>query len=147
MQQQGEIRINTEGEWFFNGAPIVNRRVLELFNASIQPDARGGYCLHIGEETSPLTVEDTPYVVTHIEREPDAGRFVIRLSDGASEELCLDTLYLAADNVPYCRVKSGRFSARFKRAPYYALAAFIEQEGERFFVQLNGSRHYIEIRP
>jgi hypothetical protein len=94
-------------------------------------------------------VEDTPYVVTRIERQTDAAGqdlFLICLSDGTREQLCLETLYLAGDNVPYCRVKNGRFPARFLRPPYYDLAGFIEQEGERFFIPHNGTRLYIEIR-
>ena len=147
--QPGEIRIDKEGDWFFNGVPIINKNILDLFNASIEQDENGGYRLHIGEEISPIVVEDTPYVVTRIEREvaPDGQSFfLIRLSDGASERLCLETLYLASDNVPYCRVKNGRFPARFLRAPYYDLAGFIEQEGERFFIPHNGTRFYIETR-
>ncbi|MCX5901271.1 MAG: DUF1285 domain-containing protein, partial [Proteobacteria bacterium] len=62
--RQGEIKIDKEGNWFFNGVPIINKQILDLFTASIEPDGHGGYRLHIGEETSPIVVEDTPYVVT-----------------------------------------------------------------------------------
>ena len=147
--QPGEIRIDKEGNWFFSGAPIINKKILDLFNASIEHDGRGGYCLHIGAESSPIVVEDTPYVVTHVEQEtgPDGQSFfLIRLSDGTREPLCLETLYLSSDNIPYCRVKNGWFPARFLRPPYYDLAGFIEQEGERFFIHLNGTKFYIETR-
>jgi len=146
--QQGEIRIDKEGNWFFGGAPIINKNILDLFNSSIEPDGRGGYRLHIGAETHPIAVEDTPYVVTGIEREPgpEGPGVVLLLSDGTSEQLCAETLYLAGDNVPYCRIKHGQFPARFLRAPYYDLAGSIEQEGDRFFLQHNGKKHYIETR-
>ncbi len=139
----GEIRIDKEGNWFFNDAPIIHQKVLDLFNAGIEPDGSGGYRLHIGEEISPILVEDTPYVVTHLEH---ADAFTIRLSDGTREPLSLETLYLSADNVPYCSVKNGTFPARFLRPPYYDLARFIEQDGERFFIRQNEAKHYLEIR-
>ena len=143
----GEIRIDKEGCWFFNGAPIINEKILALFNSSIEPDGSGGYRLHIDEETSPITVEDTPYVVTHVRREPGAGgEFTIRLSDGTRERLCLESLYLSGSNVPYCTVKDGLFPARFLRAPYYALAEYIEQDGDRFFLPAGGGRFYLEIK-
>lgn len=146
--QPGEIRIDKQGAWFFNGVPIINRNVLDLFNASIEPDGSGGYRLRIGAETNPIVVEDTPYVVTRVEREqgPDGPGFSLLLSDGSSERLCLETLSLSGENVPYCRVKNGRFSARFLRPPYYQLADHIEQEGDRYFIREGDKRVYLETR-
>ena len=145
--RQGEIKIDKEGNWFFNSAPIIHKQIIDLFAASIEHDGKGGYQLHIGAETSPIVVEDTPYVVTHIDLEQGAdGRsfFLIRLNDGSREQLCFETFYLGADNIPYCTVKQGRFPARFLRGPYYDLARHIEQEGEdRFCIMLNGTKQYI----
>ncbi|MBN2107301.1 MAG: DUF1285 domain-containing protein [Deltaproteobacteria bacterium] len=148
--RQGEIKIDKEGNWFFNGAPIINKQIVELFNAGIEHDGCGGYLLHIGAEISPIVVEDTPYVVTHLEQEQaadGAGGFMVRLSDGSRERLSFETFYLSADNIPYCAVKGGQFPARFLRAPYYELARYIEQEGDgRFSLTFNGMKHFIDIR-
>ena len=147
--RRGEIKIDKEGNWFFNGAPIINRQIIDLFNAGIEHDGHGGYRLHIGDETSPIVVEDTPYVVTQIDLARGADGlncFTIRLSDGTSEPLFFETFYLAPDNVPYCAVKGGQFPARFLRAPYYDLSRYVEQEGERFFIEHKGEKHYIETR-
>jgi uncharacterized protein len=148
--RQGEIKLDKEGNWFFNGVPIINKQIIDLFNAGIEHDGQGGFRLHIGAETSPIVVEDSPYVVSHINLEQDSdGRsfFTIRLNDDTSERLCLATFYLGPENVPYCTVKNGRFPARFLRAPYYDLARHIEQEGEECFcIILNGKKQYIENR-
>ena len=148
--RQGEIKIDKEGNWFFNGAPIINKNIVDLFNAGIEHDGRGGYRLHIGAEISPIVVEDTPYVVTHLAQEQGADGlscFMVRLNDGTRERLSFETFYLSADNIPYCAVKGGRFPARFLRAPYYELAQHVEQEGDgRFSLTLNGTKHFIEIR-
>jgi len=148
--RQGEIKIDKEGNWFFNGAPIINRQIVDLFNAGIEHDGCGGYHLHIGAEISPIVVEDTPYVVTQLEQEQAAdgsSSFMVRLSDGSCEQLSFETFYLSLDNIPYCAVKGGLFPARFLRAPYYELARHIDQEGDgRFSLTLNGTKHFIEIR-
>jgi hypothetical protein len=148
--RQGEIKIDKEGNWFFNGAPIINRQIVDLFNSGIEHDGQGGYQLHISAEICPIVVEDTPYVVTHLEQEQGIeglSCFTVRLSDGTSEKLSFETFYLSHDNVPYCAVKGGQFPARFLRAPYYDLARYIEEEGDgRFFIVVNGSKHFIETR-
>lgn len=145
---EGEIRLDKEGNWFFGGAPIINQNIIDLFNAGIEADGSGGYRLHIGEEISPIVVEDTPYVVTRVAQEcgPEGQSFfLIRLNDGSREELCCETLSQAGDNVLYCRVKGDRFPARFLRAPYYDLAGCMEQEGERFFIRHNGAKHFLKM--
>jgi uncharacterized protein len=148
--RQDEIKIDKEGNWFFNGAPIINKQIVDLFNAGIEHDGQGGYRLHVGDEICPIVVEDTPFVVTNLEPEQGAeglSGFTIRLSDGTCEPLSLKTFYLAPDNIPYCAVKDGRFPARFLRAPYYDLARHIEQEGEdSFCINVNGRKHFIENR-
>jgi hypothetical protein len=57
----------------------------------------------------------------------------------------MNSLYIGNDNVLYCRVKEGRFAARFSRKSYYQLAEFIEQSenGNNFFINLNGERYFI----
>jgi hypothetical protein len=148
--RQGEIKIDKEGNWFFNGAAIINRQIVDLFNAGIEHDGCGGYRLHIGAEISPIVVEDTPYVVTQLEKEQAAdgsSSFMVRLSDGSREQLSFETFYLSPDNIPYCAVKGGLFPARFLRAPYYELARHIDQEDDgRFSLTLNGTRFFIETR-
>ena len=145
----GEIRIDREGCWYYNGAQIVHQAILDLFNASIEHDGSGGYRLRIGQETNPIVVEDTPYVVTHIEPElsgAGVSGFTIRLSDGTREMLCLESLFISPDNIPYCRVKSGSFPARFLRSPYYDLAGHIQQDAEGFYLRLSGIKHSIQYR-
>lgn len=148
--RQGEIKIDKEGNWFFNDAPIINRQIVDLFNAGIEHDGCGGYRLHIGAEISPIVVEDTPYVVTQLEPEQGADGiscFMVRLNDGSRERLSFETFYLSAENIPYCAVKGGLFPARFLRAPYYELARHIDQEGDgRFSLTLNGTKFFIETR-
>ncbi len=60
------ISIDKEGNWFYQGQQIVNRQVYLLFSQNLEQDGSGRYILRIGEETCPIAVEDTPFVVTDI---------------------------------------------------------------------------------
>jgi hypothetical protein len=143
------ISIDREGNWFYQGQQIVNRQIYLLFSQSLERDASGRYILRIGEETCPIAVEDTPFVVTDIahvsQGEPLTNSFSIRLNDETEEVLNLDTLYVGKDNVLYCAVKEGNFRARFLRPSYYRLAEHIVQDAEdRFYIPLNGKNYYIK---
>ena len=151
LKQQGIIRIDKEGAWFYNDLPIINRKIYLFFNQHITKDEEGGYSLKIGSETCRLAVEDTPYVVSDISlvttESPPENFFKIKLNDETEQALDLATLYIGQDNVPYCTVKRGEFPARFLRAPYYRLAEHIEQEGEEdFYIFLNSKKVYVAFK-
>ncbi len=145
---QDVIVIDKEGNWFYNGLPIVNETIYQYFNRHVVPAESGGYCLKIGDETMALEVEDTPYVVTaaELQRTESAGDHVlITLNDKTSEPLNTDTFYIQKDtNIPYCRVKNNLFPARFLRPAYYHLAEHV-REGEHgeFYILLNNRKWYI----
>ena len=148
---QAIISIDKEGNWFYQGQQIINRQVYLLFSQNLEQDGRGRYVLRIGEETCPIAVEDTPFVITDIylvsQGEPAKNSFTIRLNDETEEVLNLDTLQVGKDNVLYCVVKGGNFRARFLRPSYYRLAEHIVQEaGDRFYIPLNGKKFYINCK-
>ena len=147
---QAIISIDKEGNWFYQGQQIVNRQVCLLFSQSLEQDGSGRYILRIGQETCPIGVEDTPFVVTDIypvsEGDSAISSFTIRLNDETEEVLNLDMLQVGKDNVLYCEVKGGKFRARFLRPSYYRLAEHIVQESEeRFYIPLNGKNYYINF--
>lgn len=143
MKQAGEIRIDKEGQWFFNNLPIINRMIYLFFCQHVEPAAGGGYQLRVGQETCPLVVEDTPFVVTRIVPAGLEG-FIIKLNDETEEALDLNTFFIGRKNIPYCRVKDRKFPARFLRAPYYALAEHIEEgSAGKFFLVVGSQRVYI----
>lgn len=144
------ISVDKEGNWFYHGQPIINRQICLLFSQSLEQDSCGRYIVRIGEETCPVAVEDTPFMVVDVAKAsgegPEKDRFFIRLNDETEESLDLDTLWVGKDNVLYCKVKGGKFTARFLRPSYYRLAEHIVQEGDdRFYIPLNGRKHYINF--
>jgi hypothetical protein len=97
-----------------------------------------------GEQCS-LEVEDTPFVVREAGLSALPGRkpaFFVKLNDETEEELKVDTLKVGKDDVLYCRVKEGQHEARFLRASYYQLAEFLQHDGKRYYLLVEGEKIY-----
>ena len=128
---------------------MFRKEILCVFFEHLKIDECGKYLIELGEERCYLDVEDTAFVVAAVYKTKpcDDGRFQIDvlLSDDSCEKLEMNSLYVGRDNVLYCRVKEGKFTARFSRSSYYQLAEFIEQSenGNHFFINLNGEKYLI----
>ncbi len=144
-----DIRIDKEGIWYYRGAHMFRKEILDIFFKNIRIDQDGKYLIALGEECCYLDVEDTVFVVSAVYKtrtEADAAECVyIQLTDDSMEKLNLNSLYVGRANIMYCRVKDGRFPARFSRKSYYQLAEFIEQEEktDRFFIRWNNKKYFI----
>jgi hypothetical protein len=145
LEGRPAIVIDKEGNWFYNGFPIINRQIQLYFCRLLDLGPDGGYLLRNEQEECPVEVQDTPFVVTSLWLSDGPPReFFIKLNDDSVETLAMETLSISAENVPYCSVKQGRFRARFLRAPYYRLAESVQQENDTtFFIELNGRRYYL----
>jgi uncharacterized protein len=145
------VFVDEEGDWYHEGSRIFRDGVLHLFLESLCMDSDGRYIIDCGGTRCTLDVADTPLVVSRVDRKPhphDAGREVIAIRfRHLPDEEVLDpqTLYVGRDNVIYCRVRGGRFPARFSRPAYYQLASWVEEdETGAFFLNLNGVRYTIK---
>ncbi len=137
-----EIFIDKEGRWFYKGAEIVRRDLIQLFYSHMERDGQGRYIFSWEGKPCMVEVEDTAFVVRRVDRKD--GVFSLHLSDDSTEDLLPETLSVGPDNVPYCMVKGGRFPARFTRAAYYQIAGHIEEEeGRGFFLRVGEKKHPI----
>jgi hypothetical protein len=102
----GRIRFGKDGRWYCDGEPITNAAICRLYarTMTVGPDGRAR--LALGEDRAEVEIEDTPWVVTRVEGDPDAG-FQVVLNDDTREPLDAESLRLGAEHVPYCRVKHG----------------------------------------
>jgi hypothetical protein len=147
--ENSDIRIDKEGVWYYKGAHMFRKDILCVFFEHLKMDECGKYLIEMGEERCYLNVEDTAFVVESVNKIqlPDDGhvQIDILLSDDSCEKLEMNSLHIGRDNVLYCRVKEGKFAARFSRKSYYQLAEFIEQSenGNNYFIDLNGERYII----
>jgi len=148
-----DIRIDKEGVWYFRGAEMFRKEIVNFFYEHIRRDEEGRYILELENDCCYLDVEDTPFVVRGVNKclAGDNGEEIltVELSDDNVERLDPSRVWIGADNVPYCSVKNDRFYARFTRNGYYQLAKFIEFDDDRqgFFIRLNHHKHYLEQAP
>ena len=151
--ESSEIKIDKEGVWYYKGAHMFRKDILCIFFEHLKIDECGKYLIELDEECYYLDVEDTAFVVAAVYKTKlqDVGldQFDVLLNDDSCEKLQINSLYIGKDNVLYCRVKEGKFSARFSRKSYYQLAEYIEQsENENhFYINLNGEKYFISETP
>jgi hypothetical protein len=143
--ESGKISFRRDGNWYSDDERIDNPRIALLFSRSIRQNPDGSYYLQVAEERAPVAVEDTPYVVKAIEGDV-RDSFTLVLNDEAREELDPATLEVGADNVLYCRVKSGAYRARFLRNAYYHLSTGFEaDERGGFAISVRGRRYPLKF--
>ena len=140
-----EQRIDKEGQWYYQGVPIINRKIYLYLNQCLTKDSTGRHVLLMDGEKCYLEIEDTPFVVREAVLSALPGckpAFFVKLNDETEEELKVDTLRVGKDDVLYCRVKEGQYEARFLRAGYYQLADFLQHDGKRYYLLVEGEKIY-----
>lgn len=147
---ESDIKIDKDGIWYYRGAHMFRKDILCVFFDHLKIDDCGKYFIELNEEICYLDVEDTAFVVTavYVRKDPCNGpeRIEILLSDDSMEKLDLQSMYVGRDNIMYCRIKDGKFTARFTRKSYYQLAECIEMDDREncFFISLNDHKYYIK---
>ena len=120
----GAFRIDREGTWCHEGVEVTHPGVLRNLFANLREDAEG-YHLQTGPRRVPVQVDDAPFIVVRVET-PESGAIRAHLTDGNEELLDPATIVLDPRGVPYCRVKGGRFRARFSVAAWLQLAEWVQ---------------------
>ena len=146
------LRIDKEGRWFSRDEEITHRKTYLLYCRSLTLDESGRVILRIGREQCPVEVEDAPFVVRTLDfvltEGGDLKSVWLILNDETREELHPETLRIGPDHVPYCRVRSGKFEARFSRGAYQLLTPHIRHDGKgnRFFITIDGRPYDLSHR-
>jgi hypothetical protein len=140
------ISFRTDGRWYADEEVVENERIARLFSQHVQADGEGGWVIDIGIDRQPVTVEDTPLVVTAIEGDTETG-FRVTTNDGVAGPLDPQTLRTGVDNVLYCDVERGErgvMASRFLRGPYYELAQFVTEIDGVPVLEIAGKRHRLD---
>jgi uncharacterized protein len=145
-----DIKIDKDGIWYYRGAHMFRKDILCVFFEHLKMDDSGKYFVELNEEVCYLDVEDTAFVVMSVNKRKAASngheQIDVLLSDDCLEKLDLSSLAVGEDNIMYCRIKDGKFTARFTRNSYYQLAEFIEQDDvdNTFYIALNNQKYLIK---
>ncbi|HYS91887.1 MAG TPA: hypothetical protein VEL48_00535 [Candidatus Acidoferrales bacterium] len=117
------LRIDRDGGWFHEDEEVTHEGILASLRAALQVDATGHF-IQIGPVRVPVEIEDAPFSVVRLE--PEGDGFTLTLNDLSREPLDPTSLRLGAGDVPYCRIKDGKFEARFSRAAAWQLLQHME---------------------
>jgi len=148
--ESSDIKIDKDGIWYYRGAHMFRKDILCVFFEHLKMDECGKYFVELNEEIYYLDVEDTVFVVSAVYKMKETSngheQIDVLLSDDCLEKLDLNSLAVGEDNIMYCRIKDGKFSARFTRNSYYQLAEFIEQDDvdNTFYIPLNNQKYLIK---
>ncbi len=151
--KRSPLRIDKEGRWFFDDEEVTHRKTYLLFSRNLTRDESGRTILRIGQEQCLVEVEDVPFVVRSLDFVlSDGGELKsiwLTLNDETREQLNQATLRIGAQNVPYCRVRAGKFEARFSRGAYQLLLPYIQQDEKkgRFFIRIDGKDYDLKSHP
>lgn len=134
------LTINREGEWLHEGEEITHPGILANLRGNLRRD-EAGYFVQTGPIRIPVEVADTPFLVTRVE--PHGQTLRLTLNDGTEEPLDPATLRFTSGEVPYCRVRGGRFEARLSRAAAYQLGQLVEYDERtgRAVLRVGGTAH------
>ena len=144
-----QIRVDEEGDWYHQGSLIFREDILELFYANLHLSRENGFLIRWRGTQCTLDVADTPFVVTRADRKRsesgEEGIFLTFKHLRESELLDPSTLCVGRENILYCRIRGGIFTARFSRPAYYQMAEWIGEDAQSgdFYLELGGSRHLI----
>ncbi len=132
-----KMRINSDGSWIHEGAPITRQAMVRAFSSILRRDAQGDYFLVTPYEKLRIEVEDAPFVAVDVTSQDEGADRILAF------RLNTDDLVVAGpDNIitiseengepaPYLHVRGG-LNARISRAVFYELAdmAISEHENE-----------------
>lgn len=139
-----KITFGKDGWWYADDERIQNRRINVLFSRHLQRTPEGEYEIAVGWDRVTVLIEDAPFVVTQVTGDP-VHSLTLHLNDGREESLDPATLFVGREDVLYCRVKGGAYTARFLRPAYYQLTVYVQEDEESggFHVRLNGTSYPI----
>lgn len=123
-----DMRIATDGTWFYMGTPIGREALVKLFASVLRRDEDGKTYLVTPVEKCGITVDDAPFVAVEMHAQGDGPdqRLTFRTNVGDVVEAGADhplRFVIDAENgglKPYVLVR-GRLEARLGRAVMYEL--------------------------
>lgn len=121
-----DIRINSQGHWFYNGSEITRQPLVRLF-ASVLWQETGEYFLLTPVEKVRIQVDDLPFVIEQWQWVGENPAY-IQVKTNVGEEYLVTDQYplLIVKDLPAIKIRDG-FLARVHRNVYYQWAELAEQ--------------------
>lgn len=115
MNEKPDFRIDRNGQWYHEGAPIKREALAKLFSdRALKIDEDGNCWLSTPFEKYPVEVEDVPYVA--VDYEEESGKITFRTNMDETTDKPIEM----RGEIPYVEVRDGLY-ARISRSVYYNL--------------------------
>lgn len=137
MSEQGgiEFRVDFSGKWYGpDGNEVVDAALYFLTHHLRFDDS--GYFIAMSFGPARVIVEDVPFVVTALARDPgDEHALILTLMDGTTETLLPETLSVKGEYF-YCMVRSGRIPARLSAEAQAEVEKYVERNGQELYLTI-----------
>ena len=118
-----EMRIDREGNWFYQGS-IIGRDKLKILFSKILKFENGKYYLVTPVEKVPVTVDLAPYMIVDYEVDLDHKNIILKtnldLSIPLDNEHKLELRKIGDENIPFVHVRNN-IEGFISRSVYYSL--------------------------
>jgi hypothetical protein len=129
-----DMRVATDGTWFYLGTPIGRPALVRLFSTILRREADGSYVLVTPVEKVGIEVEDAPFIAVRVDAAGKGERqtlsFMTNVGDsveaGREHPLRVEFRGPAHEPRPYVHVRAG-LEARISRAVFYELVALADE--------------------
>ena len=123
-----DIKINSDGLWFYHGSPIGRKEIVKLFASVLSLDKNGKYWLTTPVEKGEIIVEDVPFqaVEMNVQGEDESQILSFRTNideiiiAGHTHSIRIETNPITDEPSPYIMVRDG-LEARLTRAVFYQM--------------------------
>ena len=123
-----DIRINSEGLWFYHGSPIGRKELVKLFSSVLSLDKNGRYWLTTPAEKGEIIVEDVPFQAVEMKVDGINKSQTLTFRTNIDEIVVADEIHSirietnpkTEEPSPYVMVRDG-LEARLTRAVFYQM--------------------------
>lgn len=137
-----DMRIDSQGRWFYLGSEIKRERMIRLFSRVLKKEG-DEYFLVTPVEKARLLVEDAPFMIVEMELKQQEGTLAFRTNLNDLIVLSADNKLVLGDNgLPYIDVRNGLL-AKINRSVFYKLVDVAEEEEGQLWVQSKGERFFL----
>jgi hypothetical protein len=137
MSQQGgiEFRVDFSGRWYGPDGREVTDASLYFLTHNLRFDD-SGYFIAMSFGPAKVIVEDVPFVITGVARDPDDEHsLILTIMDGTTEKLLPESLSIRGEYF-YCMVRSGRIPARFLPEAGQEIEKYVDRKGQDVYLTI-----------
>ncbi|WP_144436886.1 DUF1285 domain-containing protein [Thermosulfidibacter takaii] len=140
-----KIRVTADGRWFSEYGEVTHQGVKRYFQQILDKQDED-YFLSNGKQKVKIDVNGYVFWVEAIRERPWKGKLWIWLviNDDTEEPLDPETLRILPDNSFECKIKGGKFPAKFTLSSYWQLVEHIEEKEGKFYLKIGDHPYPLE---